>query len=142
MGLVAYRVVQEALTNVVKHAGPCCARVRVSFEAHALDLHVTDTGTGPTSEHPQLTKPGHGLVGMRERVALYGGELRTGHRADGGYEVWARLPVVPTGPRQRTSCPDLPSRPGTEAPRPLLTAVAGLGVRERLAGGDGDRGPD
>ena len=90
--LSAYRIVQEALTNVIRHAGARRAVVTVSYGPAALELTVSDDGRGATANgHPA---PGHGLVGMRERVALFGGELAAGGRADGpGYRVHASLPV-------------------------------------------------
>lgn len=87
--LVAFRVVQEALTNTIKHAGPAHARVRVSFTSEALVVEVSDTGRGPEGS----AGGGHGLIGMHERLALYGGELETGGRAEGGFRVAARIPL-------------------------------------------------
>jgi signal transduction histidine kinase len=87
--LAAYRVVQEALTNALKHAGPARARVTVSYQPHALALEISDDGRG--SSHG--SGDGHGLVGMHERVALYGGQLEAGRRAAGGFGVRARLPL-------------------------------------------------
>jgi signal transduction histidine kinase len=87
--LSAYRIVQEALTNVVKHAGDAAAVVVIRYEAHALELDVVDDGRGRATS---LNGSGHGLIGMRERVALYGGTLKTGTRDSGGYTVRARLP--------------------------------------------------
>jgi signal transduction histidine kinase len=87
--LTAYRVVQEALTNALKHAGPATARVTVIYEPQALRLEISDDGPGTSSQQAG----GHGLVGMRERVALYGGRLEVGPRAGGGFSVCARLPL-------------------------------------------------
>jgi signal transduction histidine kinase len=86
--LSAYRIVQEALTNALKHAGPARVRVTVRYEADGLALEVADDGTGDAGE----ADGGHGLIGMRERVALYGGSLSTGARPGGGYAVGVRLP--------------------------------------------------
>ncbi|HEY3506921.1 MAG TPA: sensor histidine kinase [Actinocatenispora sp.] len=91
IGLAVYRLVQEALTNAVKHAGPASAVVRLGFAPTALTVEVFDTGRGPTPG--AVERPGHGLVGMRERVALYGGELATGPRPGGGFRVYARIPM-------------------------------------------------
>ena len=91
LDLVAYRVVQEALTNTIKHAGPARAHVNVSVGARGVELEVSDTGHGPTPRREDRG-PGHGLVGMGERVRLYGGELHTGPRAGGGFEVCTRIP--------------------------------------------------
>jgi len=94
--LSVYRVVQEALTNVVKHAGPASVRVDVRDEADALVVEVVDDGSGSV---PALYRVGgpdlaghHGIVGMRERVALFGGTLDAGFRPEGGFGVQARLP--------------------------------------------------
>lgn len=86
----AYRIVQEALTNVLKHAGPARARVVVGYGPDAVELEVLDDGRGPQNGHRQ----GHGLVGMRERVALYGGSLEAGAVGPRGFRVRARLPVA------------------------------------------------
>ena len=85
----AYRIVQEALTNSLKHAGPARARVVVRYGPDALELEITDTGTAAANGDGG----GHGLVGMRERVAIFGGELASGPRSDGGFEISARLPL-------------------------------------------------
>jgi signal transduction histidine kinase len=87
--LSAYRIVQEALTNALKHAGPARACVAVRYLADGVELEVTDDGHGPRDGHPG----GHGLVGMRERVALYGGVLESGARNGRGFQVRARLPL-------------------------------------------------
>ena len=85
----AYRVVQEALTNALKHAGPAHADVRVRFEPEWLDLTIEDDGRGIGNGGP----PGFGLLGMRERAALFGGHLDAGPRSGGGFAVHARLPL-------------------------------------------------
>lgn len=89
--LSAYRIVQEALTNSMKHAGPARVLVTVHYHPDRLDLQVTDTGRGLLA--PDGDGGGQGLVGMRERAALFNGTLRTGPRPGGGYEVAASLPV-------------------------------------------------
>jgi signal transduction histidine kinase len=86
--LSAYRIVQEALTNALKHAGPATARVTVRYGEDGLDLEVSDDGVGSANGHA----PGHGLTGIRERVAVFGGDVESGERADGGFAVRARLP--------------------------------------------------
>jgi signal transduction histidine kinase len=86
--LSAYRIVQEALTNALKHAGPAQARVRVAYSAEALDVEVADDGAGVAGGGDG----GHGLTGMRERVSVYGGDLQVGPQPDGGYAVRVRLP--------------------------------------------------
>ena len=88
--LSAYRIVQEALTNTLKHAGRAEAEVIIRFEPSALELEVLDNGSGPAT-HPNGS--GHGLAGMRERVALYGGVLEAGSRKGHGFVVRARLPL-------------------------------------------------
>jgi signal transduction histidine kinase len=90
----AYRIVQEALTNALRHAGPSRARVVVRYGEGEVELEVADDGRGSQ----QTNANGQGLVGMRERVALYGGELNTGLREEGGYAVRARLPFDRSGP--------------------------------------------
>jgi len=94
VALTIYRIVQEALTNVLKHGGPATAAVGLRFGVYWLTVEVCDTGRGPTAEQNAL---GHGLVGMRERVALYGGVLRTGPRPGGGFRVFAKIPVDQLG---------------------------------------------
>ena len=89
VALTAYRIVQEALTNTLKHAGQATAEVRMTFGPQLLTIEVFDTGTGPKG----ADSPGHGLLGMRERVAVYGGTLRTGPRPGGGFRVYAKIPV-------------------------------------------------
>jgi signal transduction histidine kinase len=84
----AFRIVQEALVNIVRHAAATRALVRVDYEPEAVELVVSDDGRG---DGPILD--GRGLVNLRERVALYGGELRTGRRRPRGFELRARLPV-------------------------------------------------
>jgi len=91
VGLCAYRIVQEALTNTLKHAHASSARVNVRYVADALELQVLDDGRGVSAVNGETI--GQGLIGMRERVALFGGELRAAPRAGSGYEVRARLPL-------------------------------------------------
>ncbi len=88
--LSAYRIVQEALTNTLKHAGRAEAEVIIRYRASVLELEVLDNGTGPST---QLNGSGHGLVGMRERVTLYGGVFEAGSRNGHGFAVRARLPI-------------------------------------------------
>ena len=91
--LSAYRIVQEGLTNALRHAGGASARVLVRYEPDALELEIADDGSGPRDD-PEASG-GHGLVGMRERVHLFGGELEAGPRRGGGFLVRARLPSEP-----------------------------------------------
>jgi signal transduction histidine kinase len=88
--LSAYRIVQEGLTNTLKHAGADRATVLVRYAPAQVEIEISDDGHGPPGGDDGR---GHGLVGMGERVALYGGELRTGPGERGGYVVWARLPL-------------------------------------------------
>jgi signal transduction histidine kinase len=91
LALAAYRIIQESLTNTRKHGGPRArARVLLRYCEDVLMLQITDDGRGATV----ADGAGHGLTGMRERVALYNGTLRTGPLPGGGYQVTARLPVV------------------------------------------------
>ncbi|MFD2683571.1 sensor histidine kinase [Streptomyces phyllanthi] len=93
--LAAYRVVQEALTNTVKHAAGASAAVTVDYAATRLRVEITDTGGTPGTSRTtgSATGAGRGLIGLRERLAVYGGTLRTGpHRAD-GYRVTALIPL-------------------------------------------------
>jgi len=87
--LTAYRLVQEGLTNTIKHARASRADVLVRYEDGAVEISVVDDGDGGGDGGGG----GHGLVGMRERVAVYGGEIEAGPRAEGGYALRARLPV-------------------------------------------------
>jgi signal transduction histidine kinase len=92
VGLSAYRIVQEGLTNTLKHAG-LGARAEVSVRRAPADVRISiaDSGVGPVA--PTDGGPGRGLRGMRERVTMFGGELRTGPGPDGGFQVYARLPL-------------------------------------------------
>jgi signal transduction histidine kinase len=91
--LSAYRIVQEALTNTIKHAGQVRARISVRYGERELELEVSDDGPGPSANGAERGS-GHGLVGMRERVASYGGELRAGQGSEGGFVVRARIPLA------------------------------------------------
>jgi signal transduction histidine kinase len=94
--LAAYRVVQEGLTNALKHAGSARARVHVRYEPWEVVIEVEDDGVGPGGDGSLGgAGGGHGLVGMRERVQLYGGVFEAGRRRGGGFAVRARLPTVP-----------------------------------------------
>jgi signal transduction histidine kinase len=89
--LAAYRIVQESLTNVIRHAGPASAAVCLSYRPEEIGIDVTDTGHGPKAGGGAAV--GHGQAGMRERAAAVGGTVRTGSRPGGGYQVTARLPA-------------------------------------------------
>jgi len=88
--LSAYRIVQEALTNALKHAGDARASVDIRYGADSLELEIADDGAGVATP---TESGGHGLVGMRERVALYGGRLDAGLRPGGGFAVRVLLPI-------------------------------------------------
>ena len=95
--LAAYRIVQEALTNVVRHARTTSARVEVTYDTDELVLEITDAGRGGR------LRPGLGLLGMQERANLYGGWLEAGPRPSGGFGVLARLPVARAAPGPLTA---------------------------------------
>jgi signal transduction histidine kinase len=99
--VTAYRVVQESLTNVGKHAGDAAAQVRLSFGPAALHILVEDEGNGrpapDPAPSPDRSDAGHGIVGMRERVAAVGGSLDAGPRPAGGFRVSAVLPLPTDG---------------------------------------------
>jgi signal transduction histidine kinase len=98
LDLSVYRIVQEALTNVTKHAGTAQAAVEIAFDDEAVLVSVTDGGAlhrngrviPPSPD--DATRAHHGIIGMRERAAMFGGSLMAGPRPDGGFEVLARLP--------------------------------------------------
>ncbi|HEV2920146.1 MAG TPA: sensor histidine kinase, partial [Actinomycetota bacterium] len=91
--LSAYRIVQEALTNVIKHAGPAHAQVTIRYRDQDVTVEVTDDGRGVAAVAGNGGKgTGHGLIGMAERVAAFGGDLEVGPRPGGGFRVAARLP--------------------------------------------------
>jgi signal transduction histidine kinase len=93
LDLTAYRIVQEATTNALKHAHASRLEVRVAYLADALELTIRDNGEGGT-EDAVMASTGHGLIGMRERVALFGGELEAGSSDVGGFTVRSRLPLL------------------------------------------------
>ncbi|MEV4808457.1 sensor histidine kinase [Micromonospora avicenniae] len=93
VGLAAYRIVQEAVTNVVKHAAPAGCRATVVVQPGEVRVEVVDDGRRPV----RMSGHGHGLTGMRERVALHGGDFSAGPRPGGGFAVSARLPYREVG---------------------------------------------
>ena len=111
--LAAFRIVQEALTNVVKHAGQATASVRIAYATDRVEVEVTDDGRGAAA-HLGEESGGRGLVGMRERAVLYGGTVETGPRTGGGYRVHAAFPIDTSN-----------AEPG----RPNAPAEAGSGIR-------------
>lgn len=115
VGSAVYRILQESITNVVRHAGPTRVTVALDYSADTLEIRVTDDGRRPDphdgsmNPHPSPTGPTHngvgstgkagrGILGMRERCQLLGGHLAAGKRPEGGFEVKAQLPLAPTGP--------------------------------------------
>jgi signal transduction histidine kinase len=94
LDLSAFRIVQEALTNTLKHAGLARAEVTVRYEDGLVTLEIADTGHGPDGGSITGRGTGHGLVGMRERAAMLGGELEAARADSGGFTVRARLPVA------------------------------------------------
>ncbi|MEV5408665.1 sensor histidine kinase [Thermopolyspora sp. NPDC052614] len=96
LDLSAYRIIQEALTNTLKHAGSTDATIKISYRPTELRLTITDAGPrGPAPLGLPARPGGHGLIGMRERAALFKGTLTTGPRPGGGYTVQAALPLTP-----------------------------------------------
>jgi len=93
--LAAYRVIQEALTNTLKHARARSARIRLRYGADALDIDVTDDGRGAAARLLEQPHRGYGIIGMRERVAMAGGDIVAEPGRSGGFEVRARLPLGP-----------------------------------------------
>jgi signal transduction histidine kinase len=112
--LVVYRIVQEALTNTMRHAGPARAEVHLDYGETTITVSITDDGRGaaangwqhesvPPARDTSATSavgagsrptPGHGLAGMHERVTLYGGQITTGPQPGGGFRVWAQIPLT------------------------------------------------
>jgi signal transduction histidine kinase len=90
----AYRIVQEALTNSLKHAGRARATVTINYGDTALDVEVLDDGCGVRVEGEEALAGGRGIPGMRERVAVFGGRMEVGPRQECGFRVWARLPLA------------------------------------------------
>jgi signal transduction histidine kinase len=98
--LAAYRIVQEALTNALKHAGPeTQARVSLEVAHERLRIQVDDTGPSLDFQPAAESRDGQGLIGMRERAALYGGTVRTGRTPSGGWTVRTELGLAPAQER-------------------------------------------
>jgi signal transduction histidine kinase len=89
--MAAFRIVQEALTNVTRHAGGATATVRISYGERDVTVQIDDDGRGPSTN--RAVGGGRGILGMRERVGALGGELEVGPRPGGGFRVLARLPL-------------------------------------------------
>jgi signal transduction histidine kinase len=92
--LSAYRIIQEALTNVVKHAAGASTKVRLAYREQGIELTILDRGAEPSRAAPPEPSDGHGVIGMRERAALFGGTLST-EAVAGGFKVTATLPYAP-----------------------------------------------
>jgi signal transduction histidine kinase len=95
LDLTAHRIVQEGLTNVLRHGGPV-ARLTITRTDAMVVIEVTDDGRAPASRRAALVGSGHGLTGIRERTALFGGRLAAGSTSDGGFTLRAELPVDAT----------------------------------------------
>jgi signal transduction histidine kinase len=108
--LTAYRIVQESLTNVIRHAGPAAATVEIRYRDDAVEIEVTDTGRGAPADDGAK---GHGLAGMRERAAALGGTVTAGPGAAGGFRVSARLPCIPR-PQPPEAARDTPPPEGAQ----------------------------
>lgn len=134
LALAAYRIIQESLTNTRKHGGPrASARVLLRYCEDVLMLQITDDGRGATV----ADGAGHGLTGMRERVALYNGTLRTGPLPGGGYQVTATLPLspVPVADQAPRAAPGQQASPPRElAPPPEQSEPRELAPHQEPAG--------
>lgn len=116
VGLAAYRVVQEALTNFFKHAGPqATCRVQINYGAADIDIEVADNGMGSKAPNDGA---GNGLKGMQERVGAVGGKLNARARRTGGFQVKALLPIAAKPPKVATSEPPVPRRRPMAGSRP------------------------
>jgi signal transduction histidine kinase len=94
----AYRIIQEALTNALRHAGGTIAHVAVRYCSDRLELEVANDGRENRRPHHDHPRGGRGLIGIRERVALFGGELEAGPKAGGGFVVRCRFPLAARRP--------------------------------------------
>lgn len=119
LAVSVYRIVQEALTNTLRHAGAHKAEVLLRYRDDALEVEVLDDGRGPApgDDVGPTGSGGHGLLGMRERVALHDGRLETGARPGGGYRVWARLPLPDPEPEPAVDVAPVSSSQPTQAAR-------------------------
>ena len=102
VGSAVYRILQESITNVIRHVGPTRVTVALDYGIDAVEVRVTDEGRGDAPDHTSngtwvSVEPGRGILGMRERCRLLGGDLAAGSLPGGGFEVRARLPLAPTG---------------------------------------------
>ena len=129
VAVAAYRIVQESLTNVARHAGPASAIVRLSYQPDRLVVEVLDNGRAPAANGKPAPGSGTGIAGMRERAAIVGGQLEAGPRPRGGFEVAAELPLgppEPTGTEKAagTQEPTGPLEPSGPVERPGLVGPA------------------
>jgi signal transduction histidine kinase len=97
----AYRILQESITNAIRHAGPARVMISIGYGPSDLEILVADDGRGPRDATDGAEGGGRGIIGMRERAALLGGELTAGPRPGGGFQVRARLPLQPKGVAHR-----------------------------------------
>jgi signal transduction histidine kinase len=146
--LTAYRIVQESLTNVIRHAGPATAAVVIAYDDTGLRIEVTDNGIGPGPEPMPGGAPlasgsapeagGYGLTGMRERASAVGGVVRAGRGPDGGFQVTARLPAPPqpVGWPAPAADPDQADAAGT-APGAGLGSGTATGTGTQVGSGTG-----
>jgi signal transduction histidine kinase len=119
----AFRIVQEALTNVVKHSGASTCQVIVGYEPDGLTVEITDPGGDAREPHAARTNgTGHGILGMRERVSLCGGEFTAGPRPGHGFEVIAHFPLAALAPRRPVQAAEVTI---AEAPPVRATALPG-----------------
>jgi YD repeat-containing protein len=126
--LAAYRIVQESLTNAIRHAGPATATVSLSYDDAGLRIEVADTGRGSEASHAGGSEgSGHGLIGMRERAASVGGVMQAGPAAEGGYRVTARLPLDAPPPAGAEAGAAVPRAGGSDPPEAGGAAVPGRG---------------
>jgi signal transduction histidine kinase len=136
--LAAFRIVQEALTNVSRHAGPATARVRVAYGDGHVEVEVVDNGRGAVPSGAPSPGSGNGLTGMRERAESLGGEFEAGPRPGFGWRVWARLPA-PTDDDTDLDGPAEAGHARTANPRDAGTA-AGPRAAAADAGGAAEAG--
>jgi signal transduction histidine kinase len=104
--LAAFRIVQEALTNSIRHAGPATATVTIQYAEAALLVEIADTGRGATLRSDDEGGSGHGLRGMRERATAAGGTIEIGPAPSGGFRVAARFPLDGAAPTDAVTVPD------------------------------------